>query len=120
MSVNEYESMIGLVMDRVDGTIGDDTMVFHASNGKAFTFWHEQDCCESVSLDDIIGDLSDLEGSPILYAEAVDNMDEPPCDCESYTWTFYRFGTAKGSVTVRWFGTSNGYYSEGVNFSETP
>ena len=82
--------------------------------------YHEQDCCETVYIDDICGDLQDLVGSPILESEEVDGSTPPSNNTdwedESYTWSFYKMGTIKGSVNIRWYGTSNGYYSESVDF----
>ena len=116
-----FKNMIGRTMQEIKGSVGDDVMLFRASDGSEFRFYHEQDCCESVSIEDIAGDLSDLIGSPILMAESVDSLDPEGFEAngESYTWTFYKFRTQKGDVTVRWFGSSNGYYGEGVYFSET-
>jgi hypothetical protein len=81
--------------------------------------YHSQDCCESVYLYDIIGDLEDLIGSPILKASEESNNDDiegTQTSDDSHTWTFYHFATMKGYVTLRWLGESNGYYSEGVDF----
>lgn len=97
---------------------GNDEIVLTDDQGVKYKFYHGQDCCESVAIEDVIGDVSDLVGSPILQAEEVSSDDEPaPKDAESYTWTFYKFATIKGSVTVRWLGESNGYYSESVDFA---
>ena len=57
--------------------------------------------------------------SPILMAEEVTDDDhdkKPNEDADSWTWTFYKFATNKGSITLRWLGESNGYYSERVDF----
>ena len=82
---------------------------------EVLTFFHCEDCCETVMIDQIDGNLSDLEGSCILRAEEW-TKDDP----EAYgvgQWTFYRFATIKGYVTIRWYGESNGYYSVAVDYS---
>ncbi len=62
-----------------------------------------------------------MENSPILIAEEISS--EAPYEVEysndnycSNTWTFYKFATVKGNVTVRWLGTSNGCYSEQAEY----
>ena len=78
--------------------------------------FHQQDCCESVSVEEVIGDLDDLISTPIIMAEERTQSDTDAN--ESGTWTFYEFRTIKGSVTIWWYGSSNGYYSEEVTISE--
>jgi hypothetical protein len=115
-----FESLVGQTFKKVEGKVGGLEVVFETVTG-TFVLKHYQNCCEEVYIQDICGDLTDLVDSPILYAEmAVNNPDQIPdnspleevgCHC---TWTFYKIGTIKGSVTIRWFGQSNGYYSEEV------
>ena len=107
--------MKGKTFVEVTGSIGSGEMLFVTAEGERFMFAHQQDCCESVDINDIVGDLQDLVGSPLLIAEEVSGATEPDEEhYESYTYTFYKFATRKGYVDVRWLGESNGYYSESV------
>lgn len=102
--------------------VGDEEIIFVTTEGETYKMFHSQDCCETVFIEDISGDLSDLVGSPILQAEEVDSGDAAPLSDwdESFTWTFYKLATIKGGVTIRWYGSSNGYYSERVDFALVP
>lgn len=102
-------------------TLNDKTeLILKLDTGETVIFYHDQDCCESVSIEDINGDLEDLVGTPLIHAEVTSESNEPTESYESSTWTFYKFATIKGYVTVRWFGYSNGYYSESVSMKVLP
>jgi hypothetical protein len=111
--VNDIQELISRVFEKVEQT--DDELIFRLNENSGYRFYHCQNCCERVWIEDVNGDLDDLVGSPIIVAKEV--IENDPNACESATWTFYKFATQKGYVTVRWIGESNGYYSESVDFS---
>ena len=101
-----------------------DEIVFITLDGRAYRMYHPQDCCETVTIDDICGELDWLQEAQVIRAEERSHRgvthDDPDSDSgpgNSQTWTFYELVTNKGAVTIRWHGTSNGYYSESVCFT---
>lgn len=108
----DFASLLGVTITSITVS-GDRTEIeIVTADGLKLLMLHQQDCCESVWVEDIAGDLTDLLDVPLLQAESVSEVD-PNAD-ESGTWTFYKLATIKGSVTIRWYGQSNGYYSESV------
>lgn len=109
---------VSIDLERAGGEDGDDvtSILFQDKDGVRYRMEHMQDCCEYVWVQEIHGDIEDLIQSPILMAEEVVKVD--PNASESATWTFYKFATVKGYVTIRWRGESNGYYSESVDIRE--
>ena len=114
--------LLGKRLSAVDMSADKSQIDFTASDGERFRMYHSQDCCESVYVEDVAGDFSDLIGNDILMAEESTNSKDPVPEHadESFTWTFYKLSTIKGSVTIRWLGSSNGYYSESVSFARMP
>lgn len=118
----EFAEMVGKTLTGISGAeAGSELIRFECADGTAYEMQHIQDCCESVEVESVVGDVADLIGVPILVAEERESQ-ERPADaaadlyCESETWTFYTLRTIRGSVDIRWLGASNGYYSESVYF----
>jgi hypothetical protein len=66
-----------------------------------------------VYIEDVCGDVEDLIDTKIVAAiEAKSENNQP-------TYTFYTLRTIKGTVTLRWYGTSNGYYAEEAEICQT-
>jgi len=89
-------------------------------NGDYIEQYHHQDCCESVTVAQVDGNVEKHIGATILeIQEKVLGKDglsdnQLPEYCESLTATFYTMKTSKGYLDWRWYGESNGYYSESV------
>ena len=118
--LKSFEDLKGEILLSVENKENEE-LIFTLSTGEKYKLYHNQDCCESVRIEDITGDLNDLLGSPILLAEGVSSQENPsyvkiPEYQDSFTWTFYKLSTINGSVTIRWYGESNGYYSESVDW----
>jgi hypothetical protein len=120
-----FETLTGLTITEITGlAVGSEDVTFKTAEGRTFVMHHSQDYCETVLVEDVNGDVADLIGTPILSA-VEESSNEDPADYkntdgyrDSFTWTFYRLTTIKGTVVVRWLGESNGYYSESVYFVE--
>ena len=125
MRYNEkpFSELLGKTITEITGLESEsDSVSFICSDGTAYEMYHEQDCCESVYIEDVCGDVGRLIGTPITMAEEISNSDDPPRGdpkyVDSYTWTYYKLATIKGYATIRWYGESNGHYREAVDFFE--
>ena len=119
-NVETLSQLLGEVVVKidVDKDNQDQFVLFTLDSGKKLKLYHYQECCEGVWLEDVVGDLDDLIGTPITTAEVVFEKKEFDNAYEYGTWSFYKFATIKGYVDLRFCGESNGYYSETVDFGE--
>lgn len=114
----DIKELEGKVIAKVTGLekSSDEVRIF-TECGKEYLFYHEQDCCESVNLEDFDGCADALVGALIVSAEEVSNEDPAGYSYgdDSHSWTFYKIETNKGGICMRWLGESNGYYSDSVD-----
>lgn len=117
MNIKEFMGKTFQKVYRKDHDLDGDMIFFEVDEKEKYKMYHDQNCCESVVIKDIVGDLSDLVGTPIILAEERTEGGENE-EYDSYTFTFYTIRTIKGTVDISWHGSSNGYYSEGVDLEK--
>jgi len=86
------------------------TSLWFVTSGGVFQMEHHHSCCETVTLTEIVGDLHDIIGEPVMLAELV-YISTYPDD-----WAFYKIQTHHGDVTLRWTGDADSRYSTDVGF----
>lgn len=110
------ESYNGKIIKFIDVDENENEILLTFEDGTKLLFYHDQECCESVSLVSIDGDIKKLKGMVLKNIE----FDS------AYTATDYGicgktqivFKTDNETIVTKWIGESNGYYSVGVNTKE--
>ena len=110
-----FEELEGKIF--TDVFVSNDRIYFFANYGFSYALFHDQDCCEHVFIESIDGDIAtNLPGKRIIEAREAYNSDNKPPEGgphdDSYTWSFYTIRTERDTFTIRFFGSSNGYYGE--------
>lgn len=118
----QLKLMVGQTPIEINGMReGSEEVTITTREGGKLTLRYEQDCCASCSICQVDGDPLDLLGLPLAMCEEDGNVPEHDMSTEkgddsygdeSFTWTFVKFASTAGYVTLRWYGSSNGYYSE--------
>jgi hypothetical protein len=117
------ERLVGETLVAIDQDDKSSEILLTTASGRQFRIVHHDDCCESVHIEGTDGEWSSLIGKVIESAsheeESADGtLDEYGYSYESATKTTITFKVNDATVVSRWFGSSNGYYSESVNVDE--
>ena len=94
-----------------------DAIVFVLDEENKYVLTHIQEDFEWVEIESIDGDLSDLIGEPLLIAEEA--YEEGVLGLRG-TYSFYKFATIKGYVTIRFLGDGDEFYSEEAELFKLP
>jgi len=112
----EIEVLVGEVLTHIDTDEKNNEIMLTTESGKIIKIFHDQDCCETVAIEDTEGEWHKLVGKVIVEASKDEKQGE--CDYGSITETTLKFRVDDATVISRWIGESNGYYSESVDIED--
>ena len=123
MSDANFFELKGQVIKEITGLEKDSPEVHIVTNQTTYKLYHHQDCCESVLVENVIGDEKDILNEEIIFAEEDAGANDPDWYTEydrlySHTWTKYVLKTKNASLEFWFLGESNGYYNESVSIKK--
>ncbi|WP_417737245.1 hypothetical protein [Rosistilla oblonga] len=104
------------MLTHIDTDEKNNEIMLTTESGKVIKIFHDQDCCETVAIEDAEGEWHKLFGKVLVEASRDEKQSE--CDYGSKTETTLKFRVDGATVISRWIGESNGYYSESVDIEE--
>ena len=93
--------------------IEEGAVIFKNENETVF-FTHDQSCCECVRFESIDIPFEELQGHKILSAKCRTTIRETDDGDDRDTWYIFDV-EGVGTATMRWSGSSNGWYSTMVD-----
>ena len=110
----ELKSLVGEVLSHVDESDGD--LLLTTQSGRQIRFYHDQECCESVYIEDQDGEWHELIGKVLTNVSESSDFSDDDLDCVQKTE--FAFTADDTTVVSKWHGESNGYYSTDVSIRE--
>jgi len=122
MSDANFFELKGQIVKKITGLEKNSPEVHIVTNQTTYKLYHHQDCCESVLVENVIGDEKDILNEEIIFAEEDAGANDPDWYDEHYndshTWTKYVLKTKNASLKFWFLGESNGYYNENVSIEK--
>ena len=115
-----YTKLIGKTIKSITGlSESSEVVIINFTDGSLITQTHDQDCCETVQVEQVDGPVAKHIGAKFygLDEKEIGNYEQVVNGYDSLTATFYTLKTSAGYLDWRWYGESNGYYSESVDTS---
>ena len=122
MSDANFFELKGQIVKEITGLEKNSPEVHIVTNQTTYKLYHHQDCCESVFVENVIGDEKDILNEEIIFAEEDAGANDPDWYGDNYndshTWTKYVLKTKNASLEFWFLGESNGYYNESVSIKK--
>lgn len=114
------EALVGELIKSIDIDMKEHEILIETESGRFFLIYHSQDCCESVTIEKLnhpgilnfVGRVVSGASIDEVYSGKMTEHNE------SETKTIVSLRCDDDTEIVEWIGTSNGYYSESVDFTE--